>query len=485
MRSKQKLDITKIINEKNITHVSLSSKYIKQGSAFFVTKIIPEYIKEAIEKGAKYIISQEEIGDLHSSVENIIVENIDQAILESVKHLYSEKPKYIIGVTGTSGKTSVVDYVRQLCSFAGKASASIGTMGIICSDKDLEDRVNKEFGHDMTTPNLILTHQIMNFLARNSVTHIVFEVSSHALDQDRIAGIELDVAVFTNLSQDHLDYHKTIAHYKRSKLKIFTHYLKQDGIAVTSDRLYHDSVVKTHLLKANCMKENKNLTIVGTAKSSDIQILKVDSSLENQMLHFKHFDRDYEINLAMVGSFQSINVLMALASTISIGINFEEILKHIEKLRPVKGRLDRITNQNHSYHIFTDYAHKPEALEFCLKELKKLCKSRLVLVFGCGGNRDKVKRKIMGESAAKFADITIITDDNPRLEDPESIRKDVLEGAKGGIEIANRDEAIKHAVKMLQKDDVLLIAGKGHEHYMDIGGAKVYFNDEEEVRKYI
>lgn len=485
MKSEPKHKIIHILQDHKISDISMHSDYIKSGCAFFATTLNPDYIKKAIKSGAKCIISEEKISDMPKGVENIVISKIHKAIKAASLYLYKEKPEYIVGVTGTSGKSSVVDYIRQICSFAGLKSASIGTMGIICSDKKLEERANKEFGHDMTTPNLILLHQIMNFLAKGGVTHLAFEVSSHALDQDRIGGISLSSAIFTNLSQDHLDYHQTLDHYKRSKLKIFSDYLKEGGQAILSDKLYRDSVIKTDLLRSDIMKENDNLILVGINDYVDFKISDVKPSLEGQKLSFRYLGKEHEVRLNMVGTFQSMNLLMALAAAISVGVEFDKVLDSLPKVKSVTGRLDKITDQAHPYHIFTDYAHKPEALEFCLKELKMLCKSRLFVVFGCGGNRDKGKRKIMGESAAKFADIAIITDDNPRLEDPALIRKDVLEGASNAIEIGKRDEAIKQAIGMLESGDVLLIAGKGHEHYMDIGGKKVYFNDEEEVRKHI
>lgn len=478
MKSTPKPNAAGLLASHNIENISMHTDNIEEGSAFCVTKYVKDYVDLAINKGAKFIISEDPVNDLPDNVSNIIVPDIREFIREACKILYPLKPKYMVGVTGTSGKTSIVDYYRQICANLGVKSASIGTMSIICSDKIIQDKITSKFLTSHTTSDTVTMHKILHNLAIEKVDYVSFEVSSHALHQDRIAGIKLDCAIFSNLSQDHLDYHKTMEEYKKAKLRIFEYYLADEGVAITSDKLYEGADVKATIQKWKRI-------IVGKSNSSDIKIENIKSNFVSQNLEFNCLGEEYKVRLDMIGTFQSMNILMAFGAAISTGFEAKEIVKILNKIKPVKGRLERITDLNHPFHIFTDFAHKPEALESCLSELKGLCKGKLLVLFGCGGNRDKLKRPIMGKIATDIADITIVSDDSPRFEDAASIRKDILEGAPGAIEIGDRAEAIKEAISMLGKDDMLLLAGKGHEDYQIFGDKKIHLDDTEEARKYI
>lgn len=484
MKSMQRLNSQEIITEYKIKDISIHTDNIEEGCGFCVTKYVKDYVDLALSKGAKFIISEEPISDLPSDISNIIVPNIREFIKEACIILYPKKPEYMVGVTGTSGKTSIVDYYRQICSFLGLKSASFGTMGIICSDKNIEKRIRDKYKNNINTPDTTTLHKILNFLANEGVDYVAFEVSSHGLHQDRIAGIKLNVAIFSNLSQDHLDYHKTMDEYKRAKLKIFTNYLAKNGIAITSDKLMEDVEVRQAL-------KDKDLFVVSSLRgnkieaTTEIKITNITSNQTSQELEFTYKGEEYKKILNMIGSFQSTNILMALAATISCGIDVKKSIAILENIKSVSGRLERVTNISHPFHAFVDYAHKPEALESCLKELRKICKNNLLVVFGCGGDRDASKRSIMGEIASRLADIVIVTDDNPRFEDPLSIRKEILNASSGAIDGGSRPDAIKYAIDIMKEGDILLIAGKGHEDYQIIGDKKIHLDDIEEVRKYV
>lgn len=539
MKSTQKPDIKALLESNNIANISMHTDNLEEGSAFCVTKYMKEYVDLALTKGAKFIVSEENIPDLPEEILNIIVPNIKEFITEACIILYPQKPKYMVGVTGTSGKTSIVDYYRQICTHLGLKSASLGTMGVICSDKNIEANISAQYQSSLTTADQVTFHKILNHLAKEGVDYVAFEVSSHALHQDRIGGIILNVAIFSNLSQDHLDYHKTMDEYKRAKLKIFTKYLAKEGVGIVSDKLLADEEVRdvlegrrTIILREVQSSDRQDLASVyeepcthnssrafagksvGTPGGkpsplneqlslpceiptvsalhlpqddgdlqSDIVITNLTTNATSQDIEFTYASAEYKTTLNMMGSFQSTNALMALASVVSCNVDAKDAANILDKLHPVAGRLQTVTDNTHPFTILVDYAHKPEAIESCLKELKNICDNRLIILFGCGGNRDSSKRKIMGEIAQKYADIVIVTDDNPRFEDPASIRKDVMEGAIGAIEIEDRAKAIKAAIAMLEKGDILLLAGKGHEDYQIIGDKKIHLDDSEEVRK--
>lgn len=476
MKSMQKYNIQNILDSNNISDISIHTDNLQKGSAFCATKYVKEYIDLAIKKGASSIISEVEIPDLPDNIRHILVDDIRHFVKEACLILYQKKPKYMVGVTGTSGKTSIVDYYRQICGNQGIKSASIGTMGILCSDANLEKELQSKYNMNLTSADIVTFHQILNQLALNKVDHVAFEVSSHALDQDRISGIKLDSAIFSNLSQDHLDYHKDMLEYKRAKLKIFTDYLKDDGLAITSSVLFADRDVK------NVLKHHETL-IISNQKDADMLITNSSCALTDQEIKFIYKDKEYSTKVGIIGSFQSMNILMALAASIKTNNNLA--IDILPEILPVKGRLERVTDSRHKFQIFNDYAHKPEALKSCLMELRLLCKNRLIVLFGCGGNRDASKRPIMGKIAADYADIAIVTDDNPRFEDPGKVRSEIIKAVPNAIELDNRANAIREAIAILEDGDILLIAGKGHEDYQIIGNKKIHLDDSEEVRKYI
>ncbi|MEY3196681.1 MAG: hypothetical protein RLZZ59_47 [Pseudomonadota bacterium] len=472
-----KHNITEILSNLGIRDITCDSRQVTRGSAFFCIRYSQEYIREAAALGASLIVVSLEV-DFECNCQVIIVDDVREALAQAAAWLYPARPKYITAVTGTSGKSSVVDYFRQLGENLGVKIASIGTMGICCSDKKIEKAVSK-YSIDITglnTPDVITTYKILNFLAENGVTHVAFEASSHGLDQKRLHGVKMCAAGFVSFGQDHLDYHITLEAYRFAKLKLFSENLVAGGKAIIAEDVMDED------LNRLSMEAMKRITV---GSSGDVKILSCNSSMTEQNFSFSYDGKTYETSTSVIGSFQTNNILIAAIMLESCDIEFDDIVKFIPLLKIVPGRLERVTPKNHPWHIFVDYAHKPDAIESVLTEMKKIVEGKLIIVFGCGGDRDRLKRPIMGRLAQDIADIVIVTDDNPRTEDPKSIRKEVMVGCPNAIEIEGRQDAIKHAISLMEKGDILLLAGKGHENYQIIGDKRIPFSDIEEVRKYI
>jgi UDP-N-acetylmuramoyl-L-alanyl-D-glutamate--2,6-diaminopimelate ligase len=476
------------LKKAGITHITSDSRQVQKGSAFFA--VSEEYIDQAVELGAKMIVSlrrsQEEIRGSWESCETlgssprettmIYVPDVRIALAEAAECLYPETPDHIVAVTGTSGKTSIASYFMQICELLGHKAASIGSLGVKCTDKKLEAELARN--DELTTPDIISMRKILSTLKQGGIDYVAFEASSHGLDQRRVYGIKVDAAAFTNLSDDHLDYHGTFDAYFEAKLKLFSENLRENGRVIFSDEM------SDYLNKSSLKLDHKILTV---GRSGDIKIIASKPSISGQEITFTYLGKSYNFTSMVLGSFQADNLLMAAALAQKVlKVDFADIVEVLTRVVGAHGRLERITDLYSSYHIFVDYSYKSDALAKVLKELKNMCKGRLLVVFGCGGDRNKEKRPIMGSIASKFADIVIITDDNPRTEDAAKIRAEVALGAgSGAIEIAGREEAIAYAISQMQDQDVLLIAGKGHENYQIIGDKKLPFDDCLIAKKYI
>ena len=478
----KKHNITETLDKLGIKDIYFDSRKATDGSAFFCIQYAQHYIQEAIDNGVRLIVCNTET-HLDNDVHIIIVHDVRGALAEAAAFLYPQKPQYMAAVTGTSGKTSVVDYFRQIAGCLGYKAASIGTIGIYCSDPSIVID-NPEFTTNLTTPDVITMHKILCFLASKGVTHVAFEASSHGIDQRRIAEIFVNTAAFTSFSQDHLDYHNTIEAYKFAKLKLFSENLQPNATAVVANELMDDHDIQ-ETFAGNGSFSNPDISLVSVGKHGIVDIVSCIPDITGQKVTFSYQNKEYNISTPIIGSFQATNLLIAASMLEACGIKFEDIARVLPKITAVAGRLERITDLKSPWHVFVDYAHKTGALEQTLSELRLLCKNKLHVVFGCGGDRDKTKRKIMGEIAARIADNVIITDDNPRTENPSAIRQDVLSGCAGAKEIGNRAEAIKYAISQLTEGDILVIAGKGNEDYQIIGTTKTHFDDREEVRKWL
>lgn len=452
--------------EIEISDICLDSRKVTKDSLFFaVTGNVrrgSEFIPNAIQNGAIAIIGDEDLQNV--GVPYFKVNNIRKVISEVASRFYHNKPKYIVAVTGTNGKTSIASFCAQIFKKLGLKSATIGTLGVVSDDYSFD------FG--VTTPDAIEFHKALQKLAENGVEAVAYEASSHGLDQHRAEDVDISAAGFTNLTQDHLDYHKDMEDYLQAKKKLFTDVLPKDSIAViNADSDVFERFADNRHTTWSYGKNGKELKLIsGNGKSIELEI----------------FGKNYKYETKLVGDFQIMNSLCAIGMVMACGFDKEKVMEILPTLLPPAGRLDFAGKLANGAEIYVDYAHTPDALEKAIKALRPYTKNNLAVLFGCGGDRDKTKRPKMGKVADDFADIVYITDDNPRTEDAYTIRQEVLAGCpQKGIDAGDRVTAINMAVAKLQSGDILLLAGKGHEDYQIIGTTKHHLDDKEEVIKAI
>lgn len=470
-----------------ICDIEIDSRLVKKNSIFFAlpgkSKNGSEFILTAIKNGAAVIVSDDfSICDEFDLKKIVKIKSSDpfELLVEFLKIFYSPLPANIYAVTGTNGKTTVAEFGRQILQFLGKKSTSIGTLGVI-SNVD-QSVLQKSI---LTTPDIVSFYKNLAVLKQNAVDDVFIEASSIGLEQKRIAGLEILVGAFTNFTQDHLDYHKSMAEYFECKMLLFKNVLK-DGSNVV---LNTDIPEFAEILKI-CQQKNHKIFTYGF-ENSDFKICEIKTKDLQQEIIFEFRNKKHVIKFDIAGEFQAYNILCVLAAVMSkhemSNEKLEILLKQISQIESVSGRMQKVTTLENKAQIFIDFAHTADALDKVLHLARKLTDSRVLVLFGCGGNRDAKKRPIMGKIACKLADLIIITDDNPRLEDASMIRKEVLSGCdlKKTIEIANRKEAIKQAIAMLQTEDILILAGKGHEKYQVIGDEKFEFDEEEIVKNAI
>ena len=461
-----------------VQNISFDSRKVKEGDAFFAIRGEDfngnEYIEQVLQAGASVVFTD---NPLLKKDKVIYLEDIRLQLALAAGMFCPKTPPNLLAVTGTNGKSSVVSYINQILYLLGKKSASIGTIGIE-SNVDLSKKLNDLYPQSLTTPDPITLRRILQDLANEKIEYVAFEASSHGLAQNRLGDIKVKAAGFTSFSQDHLEYHKTLDGYLHAKLALFSEHLDVGGqVVINADMACLD------LVKNALNQQGVDYTTVGSNGDMAITIDKQDVSGQN--ITYRHGNKKYQFRTNIVGSFQATNILIAAKMVASLGIDFDQVSEVLSSIVAVPGRLQRITNSTSSFQVFVDYAHTPDALEKSLTELKKikLNSGKLYVVFGCGGNRDASKRAIMGKIAVNIADIVVITDDNPRNEDPDLIRAEIMTGIKSKVyNISGRREAIKHAMAKLKKDDILLVAGKGHENYQIIGSHKSYFSDAETIQ---
>lgn len=470
------------LSDENIINLTSFADDVKKGSAFFAIQGAVndghKFILQAESNGAKLIIydksKKEYIKSIIPGLELTALEidkyndcyfmatdNVRLALSRAASIFWSDKPEHIVAVTGTSGKTSVAYFTNQLWGLLGNDSAYIGTLGVSCLE-------NKK---SLTTPDILSMHNILNQLKGKGIDYVAMEASSHGIVQHRLDNIKLAAAVFTNLGRDHLDYHHTMEEYFLSKMRLFKDLLPSDGKAlVFADDEATDRVI-------GCLSDREVLTIGKSGnfiRLLDKNILIIDG-------------KKYPFDFVLQGKFQLYNALLALGIVISQGANIQDAVGALVKLKPVPGRMELVGKSNKGALCYVDYAHKPEALKSLLLEMRNLAQNqnKVIVVFGCGGDRDRGKRPIMGKIAHNLADIVVVTDDNPRSEIPKNIRNDILQGAHNAIDIGNRSEAIKYAIDIADFGDIVVIAGKGHETGQQIGNKIEPFSDKEEVLKYL
>lgn len=465
-------NIIDALSSLEIQHITISSNDIRKNTAFFAIKGANldgyDYIGQAISKGVSLIITHKAYHSA-SPCPILIVEDPRSALAQAAEFLYPNSPEYMVAVTGTNGKTSVVNYFWQICSLLSKKAVAIGTIGVSVQDTELRKAIEAS-GDVLTTPDIITMRKILNMLGSHDVNYVAFEASSHGIDQKRISGIQVYAAALTNITHDHIDYHGSFEAYREAKLKLFTENLKQDGLAVISTDCNDLDYITSYL-------DDNKISYITVGQGGDLNIISSSTSVQEQKIDFIFEGKKYSFQTSIVGSFQANNMLVAAMLSVKCGLNFDDIVNILPQLTSVRGRLERVTNFKDDIQVFVDYAHTPDALEKSLLELHKLQKNKLLVLFGCGGDRDKEKRPMMGAIASKIADIVIITDDNPRTENPSMIRDAISQSAPNAMKIGGRKEAIEYAINLMNKGDILLIAGKGHEDYQIIGSTKIPFDD--------
>ncbi len=424
------------------------------------------FVPQAAAAGAAAIMAERAPDNLPERVAFVRTANVRRALALAAARLYPRQPQTIAAVTGTSGKTSVAAFTRQIWAALGLEAASIGTIGLVTPKEET-------YG-SLTTPDPIELARTLDRLAEDGITHLAMEASSHGLDQHRIDGVRVTVAGFTNLTRDHMDYHPTEEAYLAAKLILFERIVAADGAAVVASGNPHAERVIAAVAARGLR--------VFTVGHSGTGIRLIDSTIDgfSQTLRLEHGGRPYRVRLPLVGAFQIENALIAAGMAIATGSDPAAVFHALEGLEGAKGRLELIGQRNGAP-IFVDYAHKPDALAKALDALRPYAKRKLIVVFGAGGDRDSGKRPLMGAIAAEKADMVIVTDDNPRSENPAAIRAAILKAVPGAAEIGDRTQAIRRAIAGLQAGDVLLIAGKGHESGQIIGDRVLPFSDHEAV----
>jgi len=426
-----------------------------------------KFIADALARGAAAILVPQ--GGAPKRATTPVLEDADprRRLALIASRFFAAQPETVVAVTGTNGKTSVASFVRQLWEGQGIPSASLGTIGVV------SPKTTRKLNH--TTPDPIELHAILAGLAKDGVTHLAFEASSHGLEQRRLDGVRLAAAAFTNITRDHLDYHESFEDYFEVKLRLFRELLPPGAPAIVDV----DSDGGRRVAEIAKSRGHK-LVSVGEAGET-LRLVSAKRDGFAQRLIILHNGKSYEVKVPLVGDFQATNALVAAGLVIATGGDPARVIKALANLRGAKGRLDLAGTTKSSAPIFVDYAHTPDALAKALAALRPYVKARLVVVFGCGGDRDKGKRPEMGAAAGTNADSVIVTDDNPRTEEPAAVRRAILAAAPNAVEIADRATAINQAIQGLNAGDVLLIAGKGHETGQIVGDKIIPFSDHDAV----
>jgi UDP-N-acetylmuramoyl-L-alanyl-D-glutamate--2,6-diaminopimelate ligase len=455
----------------DINGMSADSRAIAPGFLFAAfpgtTTDGARFVEEAIRRGAAAIVAGRD-AEIPDVVPILRSTDPRRALALMAAKFHPRQPAHLVAVTGTSGKTSVADFVRQIFSLTGHAAASVGTLGVVTAR-------GTAYG-TMTTPDPVALHKELDSLAAAGVTHAVVEASSQGLDQRRTDGLRIEAAAFTNLGRDHMDYHPTVEAYLAAKMRLFTAVLPATGTAVID----MDGAT-AGAVEEESAERGVKLTRVGKA-GDEIRLLDLIPEDFRQRLSVRAFGKERRVLLPLAGAFQASNALVAAGLAIATGIDPDAVFGALERLAGAPGRLEFVGRKANGAMVFIDYAHKPDALISVLTALRPLTAGRLVVVFGAGGNRDAGKRPLMGRAAAENADVVFVTDDNPRFENAAAIREAIIAAAPAAIEIADRGEAIRRAVAVLEADDVLCVAGKGHETGQIVGQRSIPFSDRDAVQ---
>jgi UDP-N-acetylmuramoyl-L-alanyl-D-glutamate--2,6-diaminopimelate ligase len=458
-----------------VTGLTKDSREVRRGYIFVATASSAAYVDEAVRKGALALVSDTDVR--RDGVCSVVVADTRSALGRMAARFFGQPSRsmHVTGITGTNGKTTTSYLIESMLKTSGKKAGVVGTISYRYEGMEIQ-RPN-------TTPESTELQSLLSGMKASGVGHVVMEVSSHALDQKRVEGIEFDAAVFTNLTHDHLDYHRDLDHYREAKQLLFQHYLAISP----KPRRYAIINADDPAMGAFVPPSPITTLLYSMDHTADANLHSLEESIEGLKLGITMMGREMSLQSPLVGTFNVSNILAACLFGHTVDMAHEEIARGIEALSGVPGRLERIVNDR-SIHVFVDYAHTPDALEKTIKMVKALSPGRVIVVFGCGGDRDRTKRPVMGRIASTLADITVVTSDNPRTEDPRAIIEEIRQGLDRGGDchiIEDRREAIAEAIGMAKPGDTVLIAGKGHEDYQIIGATRSHFSDREVAQEYL
>jgi UDP-N-acetylmuramoyl-L-alanyl-D-glutamate--2,6-diaminopimelate ligase len=462
-------DIAAVDSDSEVTGFAIDHRKVAAGSVFgaFKGAVVngEDFVAEAVDRGAVAVVARPE-----AKVDRVphLADPVPRRLFaELAAKFYAPYPETVVAVTGTNGKTSTVEMTRQIWRMTGHRSASIGTLGVTTSDDQVKT--------GLTTPDIVTFLSNMAGLERMGMSHVAYEASSHGLDQHRCEGVPLAAAAFTNFSRDHLDYHESMETYFEAKMRLFDELLPAGSPAIVwTDDPKSGEVVE------RCRRRGHTLLTVGR-KGEAIRLIEQSPTALGQALMLEHGGKTHRLALPLIGAYQASNVLTAAALVLATGGEWDDTFAAMQRLSPVRGRLERAVISAAGAPVYIDYAHTPDALEAAIAALRphvaKDSGGRLITVFGAGGDRDQGKRPQMGAVAARLSDIVIVTDDNPRGEDPAAIRAAIMAGAPGATEVPGRRQAIAEAIRMARSADIVLLAGKGHETGQVVGDRVLPFDD--------
>ena len=468
-------DNNAMVAVKNFTSLTSDSRKVTRGGLFAALAGSKtdgaRFVADAVARGATAVLARPELADEVKAlgVQFIADENPRVGLARLAAEYYGAQPNVVAAVTGTKGKSSIVAFLREIWMALGKPAASLGTVGVIGPKGAIP------LSH--TTPDPVEIHALLAQLKKDGVEHLAIEASSHGLDQFRLDGVKIQAAGFTNLTRDHMDYHSTFEHYLAAKLRLIDEVVAPGGVAViNADGEHADAFIAA--------AKRRELRLITVGEQGDtIKLAARESQGDAQALTIRFAGASYQVLLPLAGAFQVSNALVAAGLAIGLGEEAAKVFAALAHLKGAPGRMEKVAFTALGAPIYVDYAHTPDSLEKILQALRPHTGNKLHVVFGCGGDRDKGKRPLMGQIAMALADDVIVTDDNPRSEDAATIRKEILATAKGAREIGDRHEAIRAAIAVLGPGDVLVVAGKGHETGQYVGNEVRPFSDREEVLK--
>jgi UDP-N-acetylmuramoyl-L-alanyl-D-glutamate--2,6-diaminopimelate ligase len=458
-------ELSGVDSDSEVTGFAIDHRKVAPGSVFgaFKGQVFDgeDFIGQAVTRGAVAVVARPE-----AKVETVphLADVAPRKLFASLAaKFFAPYPEVAVAVTGTNGKTSTVEMTRQMWRMSGQRSASIGTLGVTTSDDQVKT--------GLTTPDIVTFLSNMAGLERMGISHVAYEASSHGLDQHRCEGVPLAAAAFTNFSRDHLDYHPSMDAYFLAKMRLFDELLPPEGTAV----VWTDDAKSAEVIERVRRRASSLMTVGRDGET--IRLLDQIPTPLGQTVSLGFDGKTHRLALPLIGAYQAANVLVAAGLVMATGTSFEAAFSAMQRVSPVRGRLERAVISPKGAPVYIDYAHTGDALEAAIAALRPHVEGRLITVFGAGGDRDQGKRPEMGAVASKLSDLVIVTDDNPRTEDPAQIRREVLAGAPGATEIAGRREAIAEAIRIARSGDIVLVAGKGHEQGQIIGDRVLPFDD--------